>query len=85
MVLDVEAGAALLAITRTTMDTGGEPIEFSHDLFRADRARIIVRTPGCGGLTHAAPARGRVIELNGPQAGPAGRGPPTQARQAGHW
>jgi GntR family transcriptional regulator len=63
MVLDVEVGAPLLAITRTTTDRGGEPIEFSHDLFRGDRTRIVVRTPGPGGVTRAAPGRGQLIEL----------------------
>jgi GntR family transcriptional regulator len=67
VVLEVAPGAPLLAITRTTTDTGGEPIEFSHDLFRADRTRIVVRTPGHGGVAQPAPAvrggRGRVIEL----------------------
>ncbi|SRR5216683_1483334 len=68
MVLDVEAGAPLLAITRTTTDRGGEPIEFSHDLFRGDRTRIVVRTPGHGGVTRAAPGRGQLIELRAQDA-----------------
>jgi GntR family transcriptional regulator len=68
MVLDVEAGAPLLAITRTTTDRGGEPIEFSHDLFRGDRTRIVVRTPGPGGVTRAAPGRGQLIELRAQDA-----------------
>ena len=63
MVLDVAAGAPLLSITRTTTDTDDEPIEFSHDLFRADRTRIVVRTPGQGGVARASRGRGRVIEL----------------------
>jgi GntR family transcriptional regulator len=63
MVLDVETGAPLLSITRTTTGTGDEPIEFSHDLFRADRTRIVVRTPGPGGVARASRGRGRVIEL----------------------
>jgi GntR family transcriptional regulator len=62
-VLDIAAGAPLLSITRTTTDTDGEPIEFSHDLFRADRTRIVVRTPGHGGVAAPSRARGRVIEL----------------------
>jgi GntR family transcriptional regulator len=62
MVLDVAAGAPLLSITRTTTDTEDEPIEFSHDLFRADRTRIVVRTPGQG-VARASRGRGRVIEL----------------------
>jgi GntR family transcriptional regulator len=63
MVLDVAAGAPLLSITRTTTDTEDEPIEFSHDLFRADRTRIVVRTPGQGGVARTPRGRGRVIEL----------------------
>ena len=63
MVLDVPTGAPLLSITRTTTDSDGEPIEFSHDLFRADRTRIVVRTPGHGGVARSARGRGRVIEL----------------------
>ncbi len=68
MVLDVEPGAPLLAITRTTTDAGGEPIEFSHDLFRGDRTRIVVRTLGHGALARTAPGRGRVIELRAQNA-----------------
>jgi GntR family transcriptional regulator len=63
MVLDVAPGAPLLSISRTTTDTADEPIEFSHDLFRADRTRIVVRTPGQGGVARPARARGRLIEL----------------------
>ncbi|MBA2768685.1 MAG: GntR family transcriptional regulator [Sporichthyaceae bacterium] len=44
-ILGLEAGAALLAITRTTKDADGRVFEFSHDLFRADRTTITVRTP----------------------------------------
>lgn len=44
-ILGLEAGAALLSITRTTQDDAGVPFEFSHDLFRADRTTITVRTP----------------------------------------
>jgi GntR family transcriptional regulator len=43
-VLDVAEAAPLLSITRTTCDPGGEPFEYSHDLFRADRTSITVRT-----------------------------------------
>jgi GntR family transcriptional regulator len=48
-ILDIEPGAPLMAITRTTTDADGEPIEFSRDLFRADRTRIVVRTDGSSG------------------------------------
>ncbi len=60
-ILDIETGAPLMAITRTTTDADGEPIEFSRDLFRADRTRIVVRTDGSSG--HAVTGRPRVIEL----------------------
>jgi GntR family transcriptional regulator len=63
VVLEVEPGAPLLAISRTTTGADGEPIEFSQDLFRADRIRIVVRTPGSGGVARATPQRGRVVEL----------------------
>jgi GntR family transcriptional regulator len=58
MILDVPAGAPLLSITRTTTDTAGDPFEFSHDLFRGDRTRIVVRTPGHGGVARASRGRG---------------------------
>jgi len=53
-----------MAITRTTADPDGEPIEFSRDLFRADRIRIVVRTEGSAvGSAHDVPGRARVVEL----------------------
>ena len=44
-ILSTEPGAALLSIRRTTCDSDGVPFEYSHDLFRADRTTITVRTP----------------------------------------
>jgi GntR family transcriptional regulator len=41
--LGVRRGAPLLAIARTAWDADGQPFERSHDLFRGDRARIVVR------------------------------------------
>jgi GntR family transcriptional regulator len=32
-----------MSVLRTTKDAAGVPFEHSHDLFRADRVRIIVR------------------------------------------
>jgi GntR family transcriptional regulator len=61
--LEVERGAPLLSIARTTTDQHGEAIEFSQDLFRGDRTRILVRTPGRGGIARAARAQGEVVEL----------------------
>ena len=44
-ILGVEPGAALFLITRTTKNVAGVLFEYSHDLFRADRTTITVRTP----------------------------------------
>jgi GntR family transcriptional regulator len=41
--LDVPRGSSLVAISRTGWDSGGVPFERSHDLFRGDRVRIVVR------------------------------------------
>ena len=44
--LGLPRGAPLLAVARIAWDADGRPFEHSHDLFRADRARILVRTAG---------------------------------------
>lgn len=59
-VLDVEPGAALLAITRTASDADGDPIEYAHDLFRGDRTRLVVRS---GDGPASAGGRAQVVEL----------------------
>lgn len=46
--LSVPSDAPLVSITRTTYDAAGTPLELSHDLFRSDRVRITMRTPGRG-------------------------------------
>lgn len=52
--LGVEPGVALMQITRTTYDEAGTPIEHAIDRYRADRARISVRTGvGQGGRARA--------------------------------
>lgn len=65
-ILTVAPGAPLLSIVRVTQDQDGEPFEYSHDLFRADRTTITVRTP--------APRRSsrgdRVVELRPRRAAP---------------
>ena len=62
-ILAIAPGAPLISITRTTVDDAGQPIEYSHDLFRAERTRIVVRTPGRGGVTRAARMPGQGVEL----------------------
>ena len=46
--LGVPRGAPLLTVARTTWDVDGRPFERSHDLFRGDRARIVVRARSVG-------------------------------------
>jgi GntR family transcriptional regulator len=64
LLLGVSEGAALLLITRVTRDEAGDPIEYSHDLFRADRTRIVVRTPGTAGTAEAVHTKGPRVELH---------------------
>ncbi len=62
-ILGLDPGSPLLSITRTSVDSAGAPIEHSHDLFRADRTRITVRTRGQAGTAGSATTRGKVVEL----------------------
>ncbi|MEI6404927.1 MAG: GntR family transcriptional regulator [Actinomycetes bacterium] len=64
-ILNVDIGAPLLSVTRTTMDVLGRKIEYSHDLFRGDRTRITVRTKGQLPRDGEAGSRGRTVELRG--------------------
>ena len=59
-ILATEIGAPLLAITRVTRDRDGVPFESSHDLFRADRTMITVRTPA---PEEGSSGQGRLVEL----------------------
>ena len=45
-ILGLRPGDPLLSVRRTTVDADGTPFEYSHDLFVADRIRIVVRSPG---------------------------------------
>ena len=62
-VLGVAPGAPLISITRTTVDSDGAPFEYSHDLFRADRTRITVRTYGAPAGAGQDATRGRLVEV----------------------
>ena len=62
-ILGVAPGAPLLSIRRITTDTSGQPMEYSHDLFRGDRTRITVRTLGRPVRSIARSAQGKVTEL----------------------
>ena len=62
-ILDVDPGAALLAVTRTSWDTAGRPFEYSLDLFRADRTSITVLTRGGPTASGSAREGGRRVDL----------------------
>jgi len=62
-ILGIPEGSPLLSITRTSTDSQGTPIEHSHDLFRADRTRITVRTRGNAGTAASTTSRGKIVEL----------------------
>ena len=59
-VLEIRPGAAVVAVTRTAWMVEGAAFEFSRDLFRADRVRIIVRVTGT-----ASAAIGSAVEVIG--------------------
>ncbi len=56
-ILGIDRDEPLLSITRVTRSADGTPFEHSHDLFRADRTRIVVHTAEPGGDTDADLAR----------------------------
>lgn len=43
-VLGIDVDAPLISVTRWTRDSEGEAIEYSYDLFRADRTRLMVES-----------------------------------------
>jgi GntR family transcriptional regulator len=45
-ILGIGTGDPLLQVWRTTWDADERPVEFAHDLFRADRTRITMRRYG---------------------------------------
>ncbi len=73
-ILDVPLSSPLLAITRTTVTQDGVAFEFSLDLFRADRTRIVVTSPAAaevpgdatpGSALSGDGMAGRVVVLHG--------------------
>jgi GntR family transcriptional regulator len=64
LVLGVIIGAPLFSIMRTSVDDQGIPFEYSHDLFRADRTRITIRTRGEGGITSTPDTTRGVVGLS---------------------
>ena len=64
LVLGVAGGSPLFSIVRMSFDDDGVPIEYSHDLFRADRTRISIRTLGDGGITSSPNTTRGVVGLS---------------------
>lgn len=56
--LDVPPGAALLSIIRTVTDADGDPFEHSHDLFRGDMTRLVVRSGAAAAGGHGGVVQG---------------------------
>jgi GntR family transcriptional regulator len=56
-ILGIERDDPLLSITRVTSSAEGTPFEHSHDLFRADRTRIVVHTAEPSGSSEEQLAR----------------------------
>jgi GntR family transcriptional regulator len=46
--LDIPHQSSLVSIARTAWDSAGVPFEYSRDLFRGDRVRIVVRASSSG-------------------------------------
>lgn len=62
-ILGVKVGDALLSVTRTTLDDNQVPFEYSHDLFLADRTRIVVKSPGAPDGSGRSRIGGRALEF----------------------
>ncbi len=61
-VLGVRRSAPVVSIARVTVDAEGRPFELSHDLFRADRVRIVVRARADGGTTGLVASSIQIVE-----------------------
>ena len=62
-ILGLHPADPLLSVTRTTVDEDDVPFEFSHDLFVADRMRIVVKSPGARDAAGHSRLGGRRLEL----------------------
>ncbi|MFT4009052.1 MAG: GntR family transcriptional regulator [Nocardioidaceae bacterium] len=60
--LSIAPGDPLILVRRLTRDARGVPFEYSKDLFRADRTRIRMRTPGRG-IQSQMVGDGSIVEL----------------------
>lgn len=60
--LGVVKDSPLISVTRTARDESGITMEYSHDLFLADRTRILVHSSGRG-IRSGARRDGHIVEL----------------------
>ncbi|MGH2871250.1 MAG: GntR family transcriptional regulator, partial [Solirubrobacteraceae bacterium] len=72
--LGVPRGASLVAITRTAWSDNGVPFERSHDLFRGDRIRIVVRAQAAAAAMRAPVAASVEVRTDGHRADQANLG-----------
>jgi GntR family transcriptional regulator len=63
--LGVRRGSPLLSIARTAWDADGRPFERSLDLFRGDRARVVVRARAAGTSPKVLGASVQALALRG--------------------
>ncbi len=61
-VLGVRRSAPVVSIARVTVDADGRPFELSHDLFRADRVRIVVRARANRGASGLVASTIQIVE-----------------------
>jgi GntR family transcriptional regulator len=61
-VLGVRRSAPVVSIARVTVDSEGRPFELSHDLFRADRVRIVVRARANSGAAGLVASSIQIVE-----------------------
>jgi GntR family transcriptional regulator len=61
-VLGVRRSAPVVSIARVTVDSQGRPFELSHDLFRADRVRIVVRARAKSGAAGLVASSIQIVE-----------------------
>lgn len=63
--LDIPRHASLVSISRTAWDSTGAPFEYSRDLFRGDRIRIVVRAQSSAAVPSAVATSIEVREDDG--------------------
>ena len=62
-ILGVLVDTPLFLITRTTKDRKNRMIEYSHDLFRSDRTRLVIHTKEGASLSDQRGSRGSIVGI----------------------